>query len=138
MMKHHHNHYHPHVIEYLRRDIYPLIREVVTPLIYNHFNLKFASSSIYISLLFCRLFHLFFKLVRYVLRVFRSTVVAEMLPLTIFTPRYLDFYCVISDFESEFLSLRILTTCFENHLTCFDCYKYRHYCSNLYEILIFL
>ena len=140
MMKHHHGHHHPHVVEYLRRDMCPPIREVVTSLIHGHFDLKFASDSACFSLLFYRLFHLFFESVRYVLRIFRSTVIARILPLTVFASRYLDSYCVIIDFGfgSEFSSLRMLTTYFENHLTCFDCCECRHYCLNLYEILIFL
>ena len=106
---------HPHVVEYLRRDTCPLIRKVVTSLIHDHFGLEFASDSAYLSLLFCRLFHLFFESVRCVLGVFRSTVVAEMLPLTVFTPRCLGSYCVMSDFESGFSGLRMLTACFEDH-----------------------
>ena len=83
----HRRRHHPHVVEYLRRDMCPPIRKVVTS---GHFGLKFASDSAYLSLLFCRLFHLFFEPVRCVLRVFRPTVVAGMLPLTVFAPRCLD------------------------------------------------
>ena len=139
MIKHYHDHYHSYVVEYLRRDIYSLIREVVTSLIHDHFNLEFTSSSTYIFLLFYRLFYLFFKLIRYILKIFRLIVVAEILFLIIFISRYFNSYCVISDFESEeFSSLRILITYFENYLTCFDCCECRYYCLNLYKILIFL
>ena len=121
MMQHHHGHHHPHVVEYLRRDMCPPICKVVTPL--GHFGLEFASDSACLSLLFCRLFHLFFEPVRCILRVFRPTVFAGMLPLTVFAPRYLGSYCVMSDFESGFsgLCLGMLSACFEDHLTCFDC-----------------
>ena len=134
-MQHHYSYYYPLIVEYLRRDMCPLIRKVV---ISDHFDLKFASDSLYLFLLFCRLFYLFFKLVRCVLKIFDSIVVAEMLILTMFTSRYLDSYCVMNNFESEFSSLKMLTTYFENYLTCFDCYKCRYCYSNLYEILIFL
>ena len=116
----------------------PPICKVVTSLIYDHFNLKFTSDSTCFSLLFCRLFHLFFKLIRCVLRVFSLIVVAGILLLIVFTPRYFDSYCVIIDFGSEFSSLKMLTTYFENYLMCFDCCECRYYCSNLNEILIFL
>ena len=115
---------HPHVVEYLRRDIYPPICKVVTPRIHSHFNLKFTSDSAYLFLLFYRLFYLFFKSVRCVLRIFRLIVVAKILSLIVFISRYFDSYYVIidfDDFESEFSSLRILSIYFENYLTCFNC-----------------
>ena len=132
-----------YVIEYLylRRDMCSLIRKIVISLIYNYFNLKFASGSIYISLLFYRLIYLFFKLIRYVFRIFRLIVVARIFSLIVFTLRYLDSYYVIinfDDFESKFSNLRILIIYFENYLTYFNYYKCEYYYLNLYEILIFL
>ena len=136
-----HRRRHPHIVEYLRRDTCPPIRKVITPLIHGHFGLKFASGSAYVSLLFCRLFHLFFEPIRCVLRVFRPTVIAGMLPLTVFAPRCLGSYCVMigfGSFGSGFSGLGMLTACFEDHLTCFGCCECRHCCPNLNEILIFL